>query len=421
MRANADTGSAQSKGYLFERLIRSLLEKEGLEPRTGFKPKGEQIDGSFFWNGATFLIEAKWMKKQLPVSEIYAFKGKLDGKFHTTSGIFLSASGYSNDVEDALKFGKSLNIILFDGGDIDLLFTGKVTFTSMMKYKLRQAGDTGNVLVPYKIAEQASEIDDMYEVEDNDSAEYDDRENQAARLDDLLVFVEGRKDIAIARSLIDLLEQQLRVTYKIVPLAGAGNIRLLPSLVSDYRKTGKVSAVLVFLDKDMANRATHTLIDAINESFEKSSITVRSEFIFLSEKTKGLLETGSTRMEELESQPEFAQTLGFLQKSAQDNYNQEDENFLFSLEQALAEITFDAENETVYAWDGEWNMTSPIDSLEDLIESLNTEVIDAMENSMPEWWVQDNSPLGYEYEIREYLSEHYKDKIECVGWDVKDL
>lgn len=92
---NNTCGSPQANGFEFENLIFSLLENEGLEPRTGYRPKGEQIDGSFFWNGSTFLIEAKWTKDPLPVAEIYSFKGKLDGKFHTTSAIFMSSSGYS--------------------------------------------------------------------------------------------------------------------------------------------------------------------------------------------------------------------------------------------------------------------------------------------------------------------------------------
>lgn len=104
----------QKRGFEFENLIFSLLQNANVEPKASYKSRGEQVDGSFFWNGQTFLLEAKWEKKPIPVSSIYAFKGKLDGKFHTTSGIFISVSGFSYDVEDALRFGKSLNILLFD-------------------------------------------------------------------------------------------------------------------------------------------------------------------------------------------------------------------------------------------------------------------------------------------------------------------
>lgn len=79
--------TAQERGYEFEKLIEAKLANEKLEPRASYKPKGEQVDGSFFWEGQTFLLEAKWVNPKIPASSIYAFKGKLDGKFHTTSGI----------------------------------------------------------------------------------------------------------------------------------------------------------------------------------------------------------------------------------------------------------------------------------------------------------------------------------------------
>ncbi|MDP2455284.1 MULTISPECIES: hypothetical protein [unclassified Kaistella] len=83
----------QQRGYEFESLINSLLCIENLEPKSSYKPLGEQIDGSFFWQGQTFLLEAKWVKDKIPVSSLYSFKGKLDGKFHTTSGILLLLMG----------------------------------------------------------------------------------------------------------------------------------------------------------------------------------------------------------------------------------------------------------------------------------------------------------------------------------------
>ena len=56
--------SPQKRGFEFEKLITSKLHNEGLEPKASYKPKGEQIDGSFFWNGSTFLLEAKsWFEK----------------------------------------------------------------------------------------------------------------------------------------------------------------------------------------------------------------------------------------------------------------------------------------------------------------------------------------------------------------------
>jgi len=147
---------AQQRGYEFEAIIEYLLRD--FEVQLSYRVPGEQIDGSFFHWGQTFLVEAKWQRPKIEASEIYAFKGKLDGKFHTTSGVFFSMSGYSDDTTDALRFGKEINILLFDGSDIDAIIEDDVPFIDILKYKLRQAGNTGNPNVPYSLKKDAAEV-----------------------------------------------------------------------------------------------------------------------------------------------------------------------------------------------------------------------------------------------------------------------
>ena len=53
--------------------------------------------------GKTYLLEAKWRKQPIPASDLYAFKGKVDGKLVGTIGVFISMSDYSADAIDALK------------------------------------------------------------------------------------------------------------------------------------------------------------------------------------------------------------------------------------------------------------------------------------------------------------------------------
>jgi hypothetical protein len=193
--------SAQERGYEFEKLIEAKLTNEKLEPRASYKAKGEQVDGSFFWEGQTFLLEAKWVKPKIPASSIYAFKGKLDGKFHTTSGIYLAVNGYSNDVEDALKFGKSLNILLFDTSDINLIFNGDVTFLEVLKFKLREAGDTGSLNVPYDLKNKAEKISKAEKLDFLTTQLFDSKIKKRNIAEDLLIFVEGKSDIKIIDNL----------------------------------------------------------------------------------------------------------------------------------------------------------------------------------------------------------------------------
>jgi hypothetical protein len=80
----------QRRGQLFEKWLNELLDRARLRPRTAWRPKGEEIDGSFVLDGRVFLLEAKWRKDPVPASAIYQFKGKIDGKLIGTIGVFVS-------------------------------------------------------------------------------------------------------------------------------------------------------------------------------------------------------------------------------------------------------------------------------------------------------------------------------------------
>ncbi|MGP8217087.1 MAG: restriction endonuclease [Bacteroidia bacterium] len=144
-----DPKERQLRGYELEKLIYSVLINEKLNPKINIAPDGEQIDGSFLQNHY-FLIEAKWHAAPIEASKIYAFKGKVDGKFHLTSGIFISMSGYSEDAPIALKVGKTSNLLLFDEQDMDYVFTDKYKFTQILDFKIEMASLIGETYMPFK-------------------------------------------------------------------------------------------------------------------------------------------------------------------------------------------------------------------------------------------------------------------------------
>ncbi len=82
--ADADAAFKRSRGYAFERLLNKLFSLDNLDPRSGYKPDGEQIDGSIYLDGRVYLLEAKWHADPLPASTLYQFKGKVDGKLAGT-------------------------------------------------------------------------------------------------------------------------------------------------------------------------------------------------------------------------------------------------------------------------------------------------------------------------------------------------
>lgn len=140
----------RKRGRDFELVLSGLLQEEGLEPRLRYRPKGEEIDGSFVSHGRVFLLEAKWQASRILASALYTFKGKVDGKLVGTLGVFISMSGYSRDAVEALMIGKDLNVVLFDAADIDACLDKNVGFQRVLGYKLRLASEKGLVYASYE-------------------------------------------------------------------------------------------------------------------------------------------------------------------------------------------------------------------------------------------------------------------------------
>ena len=122
--AKTENLAPQARGKAFEKVIGLMLSEAGLRHILSFRPHGEEIDGAFLWESHGFLLEAKWEHNPVPASSIFAFKGKVDGKFSGTRGIFISMSGYSEGCKDATARGKNLNILLFDKNDIEDIEVG---------------------------------------------------------------------------------------------------------------------------------------------------------------------------------------------------------------------------------------------------------------------------------------------------------
>ena len=67
-----------------------------LDPKASFRIEGEQIDGSFVFENADFLFEAKWHGPPISAESLDAFAGKVERKFDA-KGLFLSINGFSQE------------------------------------------------------------------------------------------------------------------------------------------------------------------------------------------------------------------------------------------------------------------------------------------------------------------------------------
>lgn len=240
--ATADKAWYRQRGYEFEKLITTMLNEENLEPRTSYKVLGEQIDGSFIYGDKVFLLEAKWHKKEMPASQIYEFKGKVDGKLVGTIGIFISMSGFSSDAVDALMYGKDINILLFDKTDFEASIDSEIGFRKVLSSKIRNAAEAGTAFYPFTRVNIVSEnppIDNSVDVEIKKYA-FDLTDNKLLvanteniNYGDLVIICEGKTDQYILSRISEeiLSERSMQKKISIITAMGKYAIAKITSSI----------------------------------------------------------------------------------------------------------------------------------------------------------------------------------------------
>ncbi|MCW3106377.1 MAG: Restriction endonuclease [Segetibacter sp.] len=144
----ATNTNAQARGYQLEKLLNALFHLFDLEAKGPYKIIGEQIDGSFSFDSQDYLLEAKWQKDPVDAGELYKFGTKIDGKFKSTVGLFISLDGFSNDcTRTSSSIIKSM--ILMDGQDLMMVLDGRIRLNDLIMIKRRHASDTGEIY--YKV------------------------------------------------------------------------------------------------------------------------------------------------------------------------------------------------------------------------------------------------------------------------------
>jgi hypothetical protein len=140
---------AQERGRRLETLVYGLLEAEALRPRRNTRPPGEEIDISFTDGHRQFLLEARW-REQVSVADVFAFRGKIEGKLAGTIGIFLYVGAeFSRGAIQALTWGKEINTLLVNEQDLDNALSPAHSFRKVIELKLRHAACYGECHLPY--------------------------------------------------------------------------------------------------------------------------------------------------------------------------------------------------------------------------------------------------------------------------------
>lgn len=132
------------RGRNFEPLLRDLFVLYDLDPRSSFSSPGEQTDGSLVIDGTYMLVEAKWTNGPIHPDEIRNFRAKIEDKLDSTLGLFISMSGFTKEAVHRAAQGRRL-LILMDGMELAYIFQGLWSFDDLLRRKLREAAETGDV------------------------------------------------------------------------------------------------------------------------------------------------------------------------------------------------------------------------------------------------------------------------------------
>ena len=119
LRLDAES-DAQKRGYLLEKLMNCAFMGWGIQTIGSFRRNdgAEQIDGAFSLDGWHYLLECRWRKKPADTRDIDGLYGQVQRSGKQTMGLFLSISGWSENVPNLLKQNASKEIILMDGKDL---------------------------------------------------------------------------------------------------------------------------------------------------------------------------------------------------------------------------------------------------------------------------------------------------------------
>ncbi|MCR4329586.1 MAG: hypothetical protein NUV65_03495 [Candidatus Roizmanbacteria bacterium] len=133
----------QKRGYKLEKLLVALFDYFDIEVYKSFKLLGEQIDGSFKFDGQNYTFEAKWQDQVSAVNSLYAFTMKIETNNLYPRGIFLSINGYSSEAVEIITKNKKPNLLLFDSLDLIAVLEERISLSDLLHHKIRYAQSKG--------------------------------------------------------------------------------------------------------------------------------------------------------------------------------------------------------------------------------------------------------------------------------------
>lgn len=266
--APARDGWKQARGRGLERLLHEAFRRADLDPRPPYRPPGEELDGSFKFEGRYYLYEAKWLGEEPPASMIYSFKGKVGGKLVGTIGFFISVGGFSADAIDALSSGKEKDVLLVTGEDLEAALAGSAQLRRMLDLKIRAAAEDGVQNFSVQALVQKS-VEALPLTSTSDPSTTTVGRDLTVRWNvgapslptgptrpTLVLLVEGANDVRLLAPVLELVAERDNLDIAVEYVPAAGKIAAIPlaARISRTLADGDLLAVVVDSDDDPPSR-----------------------------------------------------------------------------------------------------------------------------------------------------------------------
>jgi|GEM_PF-2690312 len=132
----------QERGYAFEKFLTNLFSEFSLKPREPFRIVGEQIDGSFDYNGEFYLVEARWRQDKITASDIAVFNAKITNKSSFTRGAFFSYSVFDDYIFQTYN-NRGSSFILITVNELYEMLDAKMKLQDFIYKKVRALAEEG--------------------------------------------------------------------------------------------------------------------------------------------------------------------------------------------------------------------------------------------------------------------------------------
>jgi hypothetical protein len=137
----------QARGYALEAFLTRMFDVHDISARGSIVSHGEQVDGAFTFDGADYLLEAKWEKTPAKNSDISAFRDKIARRLDNTLGLFVAFTGFHQSVFDLSGTSGRETVLLFDGPDLMAVLEERIPFEELLRRKKQHAARTGQIML----------------------------------------------------------------------------------------------------------------------------------------------------------------------------------------------------------------------------------------------------------------------------------